>query len=139
MTLISNGLAIIIGLSGGAVVGSGVFGFITMIDVFPRLADRTNTAEYIKWYEWCIIAGGIVGNIITVFNTKIYGGMVSITLFGMFSGLFVGCLAMAIAEVLNVIPIFIQRSKLTQGLALVVLALALGKGLGSVYQLLFMS
>lgn len=133
--LIRNCFSILIGLSGGAVVGAGVFGFITMIDIFPRLADRTNTAHYIKWYEWCIILGGTIGNIITVLHTKIYGGMGILILFGIFTGIFVGCLAMAIAEVLKVLPIFVQRTKLTKGLAWAVLALALGKGLGAFYQL----
>ncbi len=124
-----------LGICGGAVVGAGVFGFITLIDIFPRLADRTNTASHIKIYEWCIIWGGAVGNMISVFDTKIWGGNPILGIFGLFSGMFVGCLALAIAETLRVIPIFVQRSKLKYGLVWIILFLALGKGIGSFYQL----
>ena len=53
----------------------------------------------------------------------------------MFAGVFVGCLAMALAEVLKVIPIFAMRVKLTCGMPFVVAAIAIGKGVGSFLQL----
>ncbi len=52
---------------------------------------------------------------------------------GLFMGMFVGCLALAIAEMLDSIPIFARRVSYRHGLGLAVLAVAIGKLLGSLY------
>jgi len=50
---------------------------------------------------------------------------------GVFAGMFVGCLALAIAEMLNSIPIFARRIGFRHGLGVAITAAALGKLLGS--------
>ena len=47
-------------------------------------------------------------------------------LFGLFAGIFVGCLALAIAEMLNTIPVFARRIGFRHGLGIAILAVALG-------------
>lgn len=59
------------------------------------------------------------------------------TVIGLFFGIYVGCLAMAIAETLNVIPYFISTSKLKKGISALIIAIALGKGSGTLLQLFF--
>lgn len=135
MTLIKDILLCIIGLSGGFIAGSGIFAFITMIGIFPRLADRTNTADHIKLYENAIIWGGSLGNLIIVFGLRCPLGEPLLLLYGLFSGIYVGCVAMTIAEALKVIPILVDRVRLKYGFAFMVLAIALGKSLGTLYQL----
>ena len=56
-----------------------------------------------------------------------------LVLFGLFAGIFVGCLALAIAEMLDSIPIFARRISFRHGLGLAVLSVALGKLAGSLY------
>ena len=51
--------------------------------------------------------------------------------FALLTGVFVGVLAVALAEVLNVMPVMLRRSRLTQGLPWLLLAFALGKMAGS--------
>lgn len=133
--LVKNLLLIIISVSGGLISAAGVFAFITMIGIFPRLASRTNTSAYIYYYETAIIAGGTVGNFITVFFPKlsVVSGM-GLLLFGFFSGIYVGCLSMALAENLKVIPVLVNRIGLKQGLPWMIAALGFGKALGSFYQ-----
>ena len=46
-------------------------------------------------------------------------------------GIFVGVLAMALAEVLNVMPILMRRARLNKGITWFVVSFALGKLLGS--------
>lgn len=58
-------------------------------------------------------------------------GTVFLLLFGIFAGIFVGCLALAIAEMLNTIPIFARRIGFRHGLGIAILAVALGKLAGS--------
>ena len=125
----------IISVSGGVVVAAGVFAFITMIGVFPRLASRTNTSAYIYYYESAIIAGGILGSLFTIFQPVMpVIGVVVLPLFGFFSGIYVGCLSMALAENLKVIPVLVRRIGLNYGLPWMIAALALGRAAGSFYQ-----
>ena len=53
------------------------------------------------------------------------------------SGIYVGCQAMALAEILNVFPILFRRAKLQLGLRYTVLAVALGKLVGSLWYFIF--
>ena len=57
--------------------------------------------------------------------------------FGFFAGIFVGCLALAIAEMLNSIPIFSRRTGFRHGLGTALLFAALGKMAGSIFYFLF--
>lgn len=133
--LIEYSLLWIIGISGGLVVSGGVFAFITMIGVFPRLASRTNTSAYIYHYETAIIAGGILGSLFTIFQPEVpVLGVTGLLLFGFFSGIYIGCLSMALAENLKVIPVLVRRIGLKYGLPWMIAALALGRAVGSFYQ-----
>ena len=49
----------------------------------------------------------------------------------LFGGIFVGCWAMALAEILNVFPIFMRRARIVRYLAVFVVMVALGKGIGA--------
>ena len=60
-------------------------------------------------------------------------GTVLLIMAGVFSGMFTGCLALAIAEMLDSIPIFTRRISFRHGLGCMVLAIALGKLCGSLY------
>ena len=50
---------------------------------------------------------------------------------GLFGGIFVGCWAMALAEMLDLFPIFIRRIRMVRGIGAVMIGIALGKGLGA--------
>ena len=56
-----------------------------------------------------------------------------LSIFGVFAGIFIGCLAFAIAEMLNSIPIFARRIGFRHGLSVAVTAAAFGKLLGSLF------
>lgn len=137
MILVENAVLFLIAGAGGGVVAAGIFALISLIGVFPRLASRTKTAGHIAVYESCIIWGGILGNVISVFEWKLPIGMTGLLAVGVFCGIYVGCFAMALAELLKVIPVFTFRINLVQGIPYIVLAIALGKGLGSWYQMFF--
>ena len=95
----------ILGLSAGMGTAAGLFSFIIGLGVVSDFADRTHTGEKILWYEDCIAAGGILGNLFWVYQIWIPGGRCLLSVFGLFSGIFVGCWSMALAEVLNIFPI----------------------------------
>jgi len=133
--LIRYCLLAIIGFAGGLVVAAGVFAFITLLGVLNRLASKTNTAKHILLYENMVILGGILGNTWFIYQWDIPFGIIGLILFGLFSGIFVGCQAMALAEVLDVIPIFAKRIKIKYGMPYIVASIAIGKAVGAFFQL----
>ncbi|HEX3022843.1 MAG TPA: stage V sporulation protein AB [Lachnospiraceae bacterium] len=135
MILIKNFFLVVVGLSSGIIVAGAVFAFITLLGVINRLASRTSTAKYMSIYEDMVTLGGTIGNIIIIFEFKVPITSVGMALLGLFSGVFVGCQIMALAEVLKVIPVFVTRVKLTLGIPIIVLSIALGKACGAFYQL----
>ena len=135
--LIEKVLLGIMGLSFGVTVSAGVFAFITMLDVIPRLAHRTGTANHLFVYENAIVFGGTFGNVVILFVRHFPVTQLGLAVFGICSGVFVGCLAMALAESLRVIPIFVRRLKMRKGLPVILLAFALGKLVGTIFQYFF--
>ena len=124
-------LLAVVGLSGGMAVAGGLFAFIVEIGVVADFADRTHTGDKILFYESCAAMGGIIGNILYVFQIDLPGGMGFLALYGILAGIFAGCWAMALAEILNVFPVFIRRAKVVRYLTALVISIALGKGLGA--------
>lgn len=133
----------------GLLSSGGVFTVFVTVGIVPRFADKTHTAHKIMWYENCIVAGVILGCLCSVYkeNIKEWGGVAGLSIvsrpelwgglllvvFGIFAGMFVGCFAIAIAEMLDTIPIFTRRIKLGKGMGIVMLFLALGKTVGALY------
>lgn len=124
-------IMILIGLGSGTVISGAVFAFIAIIGVVPRLAYKTDTIKYIKTYETAIILGGIAGAGSIFFNYSLSLGIPFVILFSTAIGIFYGCLAVSLAEVLNVIPILTRRTGLQKGIKYFIICLALGKCLGS--------
>lgn len=131
----------------GLLSSGGVFTVFVTVGLVPRLADKTHTAAKVILYENCIVAGAILGCILSVYpdffqqilgqtalhnisEWEVWGSLI-LAIFGVFAGMFVGCFAIAIAEMLNTIPIFTRRISLGKGVGIVLLFLALGKTVGS--------
>ena len=57
-------------------------------------------------------------------------------LFGIGAGVFTGCLAAALAEVVNMMPVLSERVSLKKGMVGIMLLFALGKLAGSLFGLL---
>ena len=120
-----------IGISAGVAVSGGLFSLIVELGVIADFADRTHTGDKVLFYEDCTAAGGILGNIIYVFRIGIPAGDWGLGIFGIFAGIFVGCWAMALAEILNVFPVFMRRVRIVRYMSAFVISLAVGKGLGA--------
>jgi stage V sporulation protein AB len=123
---------ILLGFGSGLVIAGAVFAFIAVVGVVPRLADKTGTKKYIKWYEESIIAGGIVGCVLMNMDVYLPIGKIAVIVLSLLIGMFYGCLAVSLAEVLNVIPVIARRTRLRRGIKWFIAAIALGKLVGSV-------
>ena len=124
-------ILIIIGFSSGIIISGSVFAFITIIGIVPRLIQKTKTNRYVKGYENCIILGGIFGALNMIFKMTLPFGVVFESVITFFVGIFIGSLAVSLAEILDVIPILTRRINLKFGMGCFMLVIAIGKFVGS--------
>ena len=125
-------LLVLIGLSAGGIIAAGVFAFLAIIGVFPRLIGKTRTNRHILLYETMIILGGILGNIWDIYEIPLgFGRNLFLGVYGTAVGIFVGCLVMSLAETLKALPVISRRLNLGVGLQYIILSLGLGKLIGS--------
>lgn len=120
-----------VGLSAGLGTAGGIFALIIALGVVSDFADRTHTAKYIFLYEDAVAAGGILGNLVSVYRFPLPLGNAGAALFGIFSGIFVGVWAMALTEILNIIPITARRLDLRRGLSFIIASMAVGRTAGA--------
>ncbi len=120
----------IIGLCSGAIVAGGLFSFIVGLGVISDFADRTHTGGNVLLYEDAIVLGGTLGNVFWLYRVQLFDATWLLVIFGLLAGIFAGCWAMALAEMLNVFPIFIRRAKVVKSIPYIILSVAIGKGLG---------
>lgn len=132
MNILNGFIAIFFGFASGVVIAGGVYAFIAIIGIVPRLAQKTSTQRYAKWYEEMIMAGGIFGAVTECFTITLRLGSVVSMIFAFAGGIFFGCLAMSLAEVLDVMPVLTRRLRVQQGMFFFVLAIAAGKLAGSI-------
>lgn len=147
LIFIKQMFAAAIGLASGGIIAAGVFAFLAVIGVFPRLIGKTKTWNHLSLYETVIILGGTFGNVMDIYEfpipiaQRVYsilgegagiaaGGMVT-GIIGVCIGIFVGCLVMSLAETLQALPVFSRRIHLAVGFQYVILSIALGKLMGS--------
>lgn len=131
---IRYGALIFVGMSSGIIVAGSFVAVVVMLGVIPRLAGETKTIKKAMLYENLIILGVVFGNVVSLYRIPIPIGTIGAIIMGVFSGIYIGCLAMALEEVVRTWPILSRRIKLRKGMPFVVYALALGKGIGSFIQ-----
>lgn len=146
-------LLAVIGVSAGLIVSAGVFTVLISVGLIPRFAGKMHVARKIFVLEEMVVFGTLAGGFFSIFSDwgmigewvrhqQLFGpgatdgtwnliATIFLILFGLFAGIFVGCLALAIAEMLNTIPVFARRIGFRHGLGIAILAVALGKLLGS--------
>lgn len=141
----------LVGFGYGFLAAAGVFTVFVAVGLVPRFAGKTHTADKVILYEEMVIFGTMTGAVLSVFNeycqfgawfqqrfpaqTEIWlrAGVLLQAVYGLFSGMFIGCLALAIAEMLDSIPIFSRRVSFRHGIGLAILSMAVGKLCGSLF------
>lgn len=145
---------ILLGTSYGLLAAAGVFTVLVAVGLVPRFAGKTHTAGKAVLYEEMVIFGTLTGSFLSIFTRYCqFGawwqerfpqyeklllgiGVFGQGVFGLFAGMFIGCLALAIAEMLDSIPIFARRISFRHGIGLAVLSMAAGKLCGSLFYFL---
>lgn len=125
-------------IAGGAIAG-GYVAFITLIGVFEKLSKKYEAARYARLIETLIISGVTIGTICQLCEISLPFGIVGYFIFNIFGGIFVGCLAGALAETINIFPIISRRFAIRENLPYVLMAAGLGKAIGSILHLLIIN
>ena len=134
--MINHVIAALAALLAGMGVSAGTFAFILVIGVVPRIMQRM---------EYIIILGVVLGNISSIFDVILYNANLSymevlghavMVLYAVSTGVFVGCIAVALAEILHTFPILFKRFNLNKGLKIVIFSMAIGKVAGCIYYFL---
>lgn len=127
-------LLALIGLAGGIAVGSGLVAFITVLDLVPRLHQLTHTPERIASSESAIIFGAVFWTCADFFHWEVTFPSVMLAAVGLFAGCFIGLFAAALTEVINVLPIMAKRLRMERWMVYLLMAMVLGKVIGSLIQ-----
>lgn len=115
-------------------MGSGFVAFLTVLGVIPRLTQLSKTMKMIQNYEFAIVVGALVGVFASLRDPVIGISAYFLIPLGLAGGIFVGMLAAALTEVLNVLPIFAKRIRLDGKILYLIMAIVLGKIVGSIFQ-----
>ena len=121
----------IIGFASGFIVAGGEVALMVGLGIIVRFIGISHTAGRIRYYEDAILAGAVAGTVLTVYEISIPLGSWILIPLGGFTGVFVGGWIMALAEVINVFPVYCRRLGITKGLSWIVISVAVGKVLGS--------
>lgn len=130
-------LVVFIGLAGGLAVGAGFVAFLTVLGIIPRLTQLSKTMKMIHWYEWAIVLGAIVGTFSSLRDPSLSLPALWLVPLGLSGGVFVGMLAAALTEVLNVFPILAKRVGIEDRIVILIMAIVFGKIFGSLYHWIY--
>lgn len=103
---------------------SGIFEYVRCDPEISRIDEEYENA---RMYESFVALGGILGTLVFLYRWQIKAGYPLLVLYGLFGGIFVGCMIGALAETIKSLPIFSRRLNLRSGIPYVIYGIAFGK------------
>ena len=137
--LLRSLLGSIVCFSSGIGVAAGTFAFLLVIRVIPRMLQKAGLEQKVIYIENMVVKGVLFGTLFSLFFWKkkwLFAllGRALLTIFGISAGIFNGCIAVALAEILDTFPIFFRRLHLNEGLIdCLLFVMAIGKMVGSLF------
>ncbi|QDP40518.1 stage V sporulation protein AB [Radiobacillus deserti] len=125
---------ILIGFASGLIVGTGFVGFLTVLGIIPRLVQLSKTHNYMKIIELSVIFGALFGVYLAFTDIHFQASKPVIVIWGSLHGIFIGMLAAALTEVLNVFPLLAKRIGMEIHILWFLMAIVFGKIFGSIFQ-----
>src|SRR5699024_10542772 len=132
--IIYYSVELLIGLSSCISVGAVFVAFFTILGLIPRLLHLASITHKAKSFGICATLGAWIGTFITFSQFTIYASRFMLVIWGSLHGIFIGMLAAALAEVLNVFPIISKRLHVQKHIQSFMMALVFGKIIGSLFQ-----
>ena len=133
MRILPEILLITAGLSLGFFIASGLVALVIGLGIVTRYAGITKTAESLRFYECCCMAGALFGDLFSLGTFSFSLPSWTAGVFWLFAGIYLGSWIIALGEVVNLFSILCRRIGLTRGLPFVILCMAAGKIAGSLY------
>ena len=130
---------ILVGISSGTGIAAGTFAFLFVIRVIPRMVQKAKLEHKIVTVENVVFRGIIFGTLLSLFSWKkkwlfTLLGRSILTIAGISAGIFVGCLSVALAEILDTFPIFFRRLHVQEDAGRNwIFIMAAGKMIGSLF------
>ncbi|MBB3109223.1 stage V sporulation protein AB [Paenibacillus phyllosphaerae] len=132
--LAANLFVAVLGLAGGLAVGSGLVSLLIVLDLIPRLAQLAGAYRQSLVFETAVLAGAMYWSLTDMLDVKLMlPWKIVLMPIGLLTGIFVGMLAAALTEVMNVLPILAKRLHLHDYMVALVMAMVLGKIIGSLF------
>jgi stage V sporulation protein AB len=131
---IADMFLVLLGLAGGLAVGSGLVALLIVFDLIPRLAQLADAYRMSAWFESALVSGSLYFTFADFMDWKLslpFGLLLGSV--GLLDGIFIGMLAAALTEVINVLPILAKRMKLSAYMVALVMAMVIGKTIGSLF------
>ncbi|BBH21056.1 stage V sporulation protein AB [Paenibacillus baekrokdamisoli] len=130
----ANAFVMLLGIAGGLAVGSGLVALLIVLDLIPRLAQLSYGFRKSLWYETAVVSGAVFWSLADFLDIRLWLPSHSSLIFvGLLDGIFIGMLAAALTEVMNVLPILAKRLRLSGYLVSLLMAMVLGKVTGSLF------
>lgn len=124
-------LSILIGFAGGLAVGASVTAFFTVLGVIAHIVKWSKQKKFLLIYEICFVLGALLSCLLYFSDITIkYFDFLTIPL-GFLLGIFVGMIAAALTETLDIITIAANKLKIANWIYLIVIVVLLGKVIGS--------
>lgn len=132
-------LQVFIGFSSGIMIGASYVALLVIFDLIPRLAQVARAYHKATALQLALVCGAIGFSMFDMLNIQLhFSSTVFQLIAGTFNGIFVGMLAAALAEVMNVLPIIAKRLKLVQAISPLMLAMVCGKVVASLVEWIIM-
>ena len=130
-------LIIMVGLGGGLAVGTSVMAFFTVLGVTVHIIKWSGKKEYTLYFEICMVLASMFSCLVyfTDITIKVLA-FLTIPL-GLILGIFVGMIAAALTETLDIISIAANQLNIAKWVYLIVLVVLAGKVAGSLVFFLF--
>lgn len=125
-------ICMLLGLSGGLVVGGGLVAFFTILGVVSNILKFTRLESYPKIGEFSVLIGALTASVLYFLNIKLYLKVYFLMFIGLLAGIFIGIVASALAETLDIMPIMADRLGIVRWMYVGVFSIMIGKVLFSI-------
>lgn len=121
-----------VGFAGGLLVGGGMAALFTLLQIVPRLLHAARCRRGIHMMPICIMMGAMAASLVGFGWLRVDPGRAVLLIIAVLMGIFVGMLAMALAEALQMLALTVRHAAIMRGAILLIIAMAVGKLLGSI-------
>jgi stage V sporulation protein AB len=128
-----NLFLIILGISGGAAVGTAVLAIYAVFDFVSMLREYCSYEHFDHRLEFFVLSGALFSTVFYHFKFKVPVPILFLPLIGLFFGGFIGLLVASMSDVIGLIPLLSSKRKERISIPIMIFFMAIGRSVGSLY------